>query len=69
MLLNPIFVFLPLNVKKNSLTLKNSYSYKFLSSYAPYIPLVVRPTVEVLLGSGTTPRSPYFVRVVHTTGG
>ena len=25
--------------------------------------------LEVFLGGGTTPRSPHFVRVVHTTGG
>ena len=44
--------------------------YECLWYNAPFILQVVVPRLEFFLGSGTAPpRSPHFVRVVHTIGG
>ena len=48
------------------------YSMNTISIYrgnAPSTLQAVVPLLEVLFGGGTAPRSPHFVRDVHTTGG
>ena len=55
-------VFAGINSKADMITIPSHLQFMPLSHYRQYVPLF-----EVLLCYGTTPRSPHFVQVVHTT--